>query len=56
MDEGRMAEFDTVLNLFDAEDSIFRNLCEQANLSRGDILRIRADFGFINTQTLDSST
>jgi ATP-binding cassette, subfamily C (CFTR/MRP), member 1 len=48
MDEGRIAEFDTVLKLFDAEDSIFRHLCDQANLSRGDILRIRANLGLVD--------
>ncbi|KIY65429.1 multidrug resistance-associated ABC transporter [Cylindrobasidium torrendii FP15055 ss-10] len=43
MDGGRVAEFDTVLNLFDTEDSIFRSLCNEADLSRADILRIRQD-------------
>ncbi|KAJ2926057.1 hypothetical protein H1R20_g11027, partial [Candolleomyces eurysporus] len=43
MDGGSVAEFDTVLNLFDREDSIFRALCNEANLSRSDILRIRED-------------
>ncbi|KAI0646268.1 multidrug resistance-associated ABC transporter [Trametes meyenii] len=42
MDAGRVAEFDTPLNLFDKEDSIFRALCNEANLSRADILKIRA--------------
>ncbi|KAJ7284355.1 multidrug resistance-associated ABC transporter [Mycena rebaudengoi] len=42
MDEGKVAEFDTVLNLFDKEDSIFRSLCNEANLRRADIERIRA--------------
>lgn len=41
MDAGRVAEFDTPLNLYDREDSIFRSLCDEANLSRQDILRIR---------------
>jgi hypothetical protein len=45
MDAGKIVEFDTVLNLFDRSDSIFRSLCEQANLSRADILRIRAENG-----------
>ena len=45
MDAGEVAEFDTVLNLFNKEDSIFRSLCNEANLTRGDILRIRADHG-----------
>ncbi|KAJ7832830.1 multidrug resistance-associated ABC transporter [Mycena leptocephala] len=43
MDQGQVAEFDTVLNLYDKEDSIFRSLCNEANLQRGDILRIRAE-------------
>ncbi|GJE92383.1 multidrug resistance-associated ABC transporter [Phanerochaete sordida] len=42
MDGGRVAEFDTPLNLFDREDSIFRSLCNEAGLSRQDIVRIRA--------------
>ncbi|KAL0958947.1 hypothetical protein HGRIS_014261 [Hohenbuehelia grisea] len=41
MDNGAVAEFDTVLNLFDREDSIFRSLCDEASLSRTDIVRIR---------------
>ena len=42
MDAGQVAEFDTPLNLFDKEDSIFRSLCNEAGLTRQDILRIRA--------------
>ncbi|KAL0563934.1 hypothetical protein V5O48_018123 [Marasmius crinis-equi] len=42
MDAGQVVEFDTVLNLFDKKDSIFRSLCAEANLQRADILRIRA--------------
>ncbi|KAJ3537700.1 hypothetical protein NM688_g6639 [Phlebia brevispora] len=42
MDGGQVAEFDTPLNLFDKEDSIFRSLCDEAGLARHDILRIRA--------------
>ncbi|KAJ7224699.1 multidrug resistance-associated ABC transporter, partial [Mycena pura] len=41
MDGGKVAEFDTVLSLFDRPDSVFRGLCEQASLSRADILHIR---------------
>ncbi|TFK67200.1 multidrug resistance-associated ABC transporter [Pluteus cervinus] len=41
MDQGQVAEYDTVLNLFDNEGSIFRSLCNEANLTRVDILRIR---------------
>ncbi len=40
MDGGKVAEFDTPLNLFDREDSIFRSLCDEAGLSRSDLLRI----------------
>jgi ATP-binding cassette subfamily C (CFTR/MRP) protein 1 len=43
MDGGKVAEFDTVLNLFDKPDSIFRSLCDEANLQRTDIVRIRAE-------------
>lgn len=43
MDAGEIAEFDTVLNLYDNETSIFRSLCNEANLQRSDILRIRAE-------------
>ena len=43
MDSGRVAEFDMPLNLFDKEDSIFRSLCDQAGLSRDDILRIKSN-------------
>ncbi|RPD56133.1 multidrug resistance-associated ABC transporter [Lentinus tigrinus ALCF2SS1-7] len=42
MDAGKVAEFDTPLNLYDKEDSIFRSLCNEANLSRQDIVKIRA--------------
>ncbi|KAF9527181.1 ATP-dependent bile acid permease [Crepidotus variabilis] len=43
MDDGQIAEFDTVLNLFDNTSSIFRSLCEEASLSRADILKLRAE-------------
>ncbi|KAJ7461221.1 multidrug resistance-associated ABC transporter [Mycena latifolia] len=42
MDQGQVVEFDTVLDLYDMEDSIFRSLCNEANLQRADIQRIRA--------------
>ncbi|EPQ52804.1 multidrug resistance-associated ABC transporter [Gloeophyllum trabeum ATCC 11539] len=42
MDSGRVAEYDTPLNLYDKSDSIFRSLCDEAHLSRKDIERIRA--------------
>jgi ATP-binding cassette subfamily C (CFTR/MRP) protein 1 len=47
MDGGKVAEFDTVLNLFDKETSIFRSLCDEANLQRADIVRIRAENGVV---------
>jgi ATP-binding cassette, subfamily C (CFTR/MRP), member 1 len=43
MEGGSVAEFDTVLNLFDRADSIFRSLCNEANLQRADIMRIRVE-------------
>ena len=43
MDNGEIAEFDTVINLFDKEDPVFRSLCNEAGLSRQDILRIRQE-------------
>ena len=51
MDSGRVAEYDTPLNLFDREDSIFRSLCNEAGLTRQDIVRIRA--GVKDNSTLD---
>ena len=42
MDGGTVAEFDTPLNLFNKEGSLFRSLCNEANLSKQDILRIRS--------------
>lgn len=44
MDAGEVVEFDTVLNLFDAENSIFRSLCNDANLHREDIVKIRENY------------
>lgn len=41
MDHGEVAEYDTPLTLYDA-GGIFRSLCEQASLTREDIVRIRA--------------
>ena len=43
MDDGKVAEFDTVLNLFDKTDSIFRSLCDEASLERTDLLRLQAE-------------
>ncbi|KAM5532133.1 hypothetical protein V8D89_014226 [Ganoderma adspersum] len=42
MDGGRVAEFDAPLDLFDKEDSVFRSLCNEAKLSRQDVLKIRS--------------
>ena len=42
MDAGRVVEFAAPLTLFDREDSVFRSLCNEASLSRQDILKIRA--------------
>ncbi|KAI1798260.1 multidrug resistance-associated ABC transporter [Ganoderma leucocontextum] len=42
MDAGQVAEFDAPLKLFDKEDSVFRSLCNEANLSRQDIVKIRS--------------
>ena len=52
MDAGRVAEFDSPLNLFDKEDSIFRSLCNQAGLSREDIVRIRSNVPGATTDAL----
>lgn len=49
MDQGKVAEFDTVLNLFDKRDSIFRSLCDEANLQRADIVRIRTEHDIMLT-------
>ena len=43
MDDGKVAEFDTVLNLFDKSDSMFRSLCDEASLERADLLRLQAE-------------
>jgi hypothetical protein len=42
MDAGGVAEFDSPLTLFDQKGSIFRSLCDEAGLSRADIMRIRS--------------
>ncbi|KAF8884414.1 multidrug resistance-associated ABC transporter [Gymnopilus junonius] len=43
VDDGHVSEFDTVLNLFDRENSIFRSLCDEARLTRADILKLRQE-------------
>jgi hypothetical protein len=39
MDQGEVAEFDTVLNLYDREESIYRLLCNEVNLRRAAFYR-----------------
>jgi len=41
MDLGKVAEYGTVLDLYDREESIFRSLCNESGLSRADIVRLR---------------
>ncbi len=41
LDFGEVKEFDTPLNLYDQEDSIFRSMCDSAHLTREQIVRIR---------------
>ena len=48
MDAGKLAEYDKPLTLFDKEDSIFRSLCNEAGISRADIIRIRSGDDFSN--------
>ena len=43
MDAGVVAEFDTPINLFDRKNSIFRSLCDEAGLTKEDIIRIRGE-------------
>lgn len=45
MDDGKVAEFDTALHLFDTPNSIFRSLCDEAHLQRSDIMKLRHDHG-----------
>lgn len=45
MDDGNVAEFDSALRLFDRSDSLFRALCDEAQLSRGDIMEYRTEHG-----------
>ena len=39
MDSGRIAEFDTPTGLFNAEDGLFRGMCDRSNISLEDIRR-----------------
>lgn len=45
LDAGEIAELDTPLGLYDKPDSIFRGMCDAANLSREQIVSIRAGTG-----------
>ncbi|KAJ7824123.1 P-loop containing nucleoside triphosphate hydrolase protein [Mycena leptocephala] len=37
LDAGKIAEFDTPLNLFNRNESLFRSLCDKSNITSGDI-------------------
>jgi ATP-binding cassette subfamily C (CFTR/MRP) protein 1 len=39
MDQGRIAEIDTPLALYNASNSIFRGMCERSGIRREEILR-----------------
>nr|XP_019008004.1 cadmium ion transporter [Kwoniella pini CBS 10737]OCF46785.1 cadmium ion transporter [Kwoniella pini CBS 10737] len=43
LDQGKVAEYDTPLTLYDMRDSIFRQLCDRVHLRRIDLLRLRHD-------------
>ncbi|WVQ95732.1 hypothetical protein IAU59_002831 [Kwoniella sp. CBS 9459] len=43
LDQGKIAEFDAPLALYDVRDSIFRQLCDRIQLRRTDLLRLRHD-------------
>ena len=49
MDNGMVAEFDNPLVLYDRPTSVFRSLCNEANLTRAEIVRIRANGGKVDT-------
>lgn len=42
MDDGKVAEYDTPLALFDRPDSIFHGMCERSSITRAEILEARA--------------
>lgn len=42
MDDGKVAEFDAPLALFDNQDSIFHGMCERSGITREDILLARS--------------
>ncbi|KAJ7887700.1 hypothetical protein B0H13DRAFT_2666470 [Mycena leptocephala] len=37
LDAEKIAEFDTPLNLFNRNESLFRSLCDKSNITSGDI-------------------
>lgn len=43
MHDGRVAEFDAPLTLFDRQGSIFRQMCDQANLTRSNIVEVQTN-------------
>ncbi|KAJ7887997.1 P-loop containing nucleoside triphosphate hydrolase protein [Mycena leptocephala] len=40
LDAGKIAEFDTPLNLFNRNESLFRSLCDKSNITSGDIEKV----------------
>ncbi|ESK94758.1 abc transporter [Moniliophthora roreri MCA 2997] len=45
MNDGKVAEYGSVMELFDTPHSMFRTLCDEADLKREDIARIREAHG-----------
>lgn len=41
MDDGRVAEYDTPLALFDRPDSIFRGMCDRSGIKRDEVVQAR---------------
>ncbi|KAJ7669805.1 hypothetical protein B0H14DRAFT_3538606 [Mycena olivaceomarginata] len=37
LDAGKLAEFDTPLNLFNKDEGLFRSLCDKSNITSSDI-------------------
>ena len=44
MDDGKVAEFDDPLALFDRPESIFRGMCERSGIAREDVIQARAQY------------
>ena len=42
MDDGKVAEFGSPLDLFDTQDSIFRGMCERSSIKREEVVTARA--------------